>query len=150
MDEILKLSMANAGIKHDSGKPDLSIVPLALEEACARAFTFGAGKYGRNNYKNGLQYTRLLAAAFRHLKAWNEISTGDPESGLSHLDHAIASLAMLAVSEAEPFLKEKYDDRDLHENSQISKSRGSNGLAARLLSGERFASSARSGNDGTE
>lgn len=115
------LTLANAGIKvevggkkYDGGKLDLTLVPLALEEACARALSFGAGKYGRNNYRGGIRYTRVLAACLRHLRAWNERRDTDPESGLSHLDHAVACLAMLAVYESVPELKTKFDDRDLN------------------------------------
>lgn len=128
----LALSAANAGLKYDNGKPDLSIVPLALETACARAFEFGANKYGRNNYRHGLKYTRLIAAALRHIKAWNEVEDLDLESGLSHLDHAIACLAMLAVSENSIENSEKYDDRDLHyQDNKASKDRGAERLASR-------------------
>jgi hypothetical protein len=101
------------GKKHDAGKPDLTLVPLALEEACARALGFGAGKYGRNNFKGGIKYTRVLAACLRHLRAWNERRDNDEESGLSHLDHAVACLAMLAHYESAPDLKARFDDRDL-------------------------------------
>lgn len=135
MDDALKLSIANSGIKYDSGKPDLSIVPVALENACARALTFGANKYGRNNYRKGINFSRNIAAAQRHLKAWNELETLDPESGLSHLDHAIACLAMLAVHEANNELSEKHDDRDIHQNSQASEIGGLDRVATGLLSG---------------
>jgi hypothetical protein len=106
-----------AGLKYDSEKHDLSIVPLALDEACARALTFGANKYGRNNYRGGMQYTRLIAACMRHLKAWNERESNDSESSLSHLDHAVACLAMLCVMESTPSLKSAYDNRDLNEDN---------------------------------
>ncbi len=103
-----------SGIKHDTGKVDLSIVPEALDYAAARVFSFGATKYGRNNFRGGILYTRVLAAALRHLKAWNEREDNDQESGLSHLDHAITCLAMLAHYESSPTLKQTYDDRDLN------------------------------------
>lgn len=105
-----------SGLKHDTGKTDLSIVPEALDYAAARALTFGASKYGRNNFKGGIDYTRILGAALRHLKAWNEREDNDPESGLSHLDHAIACLAMLAVYETTSALKQEFDDRDLNKS----------------------------------
>lgn len=105
-----------SGLKHDTGKGDLSIVPEALDYAAARALTFGASKYGRNNYKGGIDYTRVLAAALRHLKSWNEREDNDPESDLSHLDHAIACMAMLAYYETTPELKQEFDDRDLNKS----------------------------------
>lgn len=84
-----------AAIKNDSEKPDLSLIPRPAMEAIARALMFGEKKYHRYNYLKGMEYHRLVAAAMRHLTAWQDGETLDPESGLSHLDHATASLAML-------------------------------------------------------
>lgn len=83
------------GLKHDSDKPDMSLFPRGAIEAGARAFMFGEKKYSRNNWRNGISKERLMAATLRHLFAWNDGELKDPESGLSHLDHAQASLAML-------------------------------------------------------
>lgn len=84
-----------SGTKNDKDKVDLSLVPLPVMEAMGRAFMFGAGKYGRYNYTQGFETHRLIAACLRHLGAWQEGEDLDPESGLSHLDHAITCLAML-------------------------------------------------------
>jgi Domain of unknown function (DUF5664) len=84
--------------KYDEHKPDLSLVPRELMDAAARAFMFGAQKYGRYNYKlGGFEWHRLIAAALRHITAYNEGEDKDPESGLSHLDHAAATIGMLLV-----------------------------------------------------
>jgi hypothetical protein len=88
---------ATAALKHDSAKVDLSLVPLEAMEGIARAMTYGAKKYSRGNYRlSGMEWTRLAAACARHLFAWLAGEDLDPESGLSHIDHAQASLAMLA------------------------------------------------------
>lgn len=105
-----------SGLKDDTGKTDLSIVPEALDYAAARALSFGASKYGRNNFRGGISYTRVIGAALRHLKAWNERGDTDSESGLSHLDHAIACLAMLSFYETSPKLKQDFDDRDINKS----------------------------------
>jgi len=83
------------GTKHDSGKPPLSIIPRCALEAEAEAFAHGARKYGRGNYKNGFDWSRLIDATMRHVVAFNAGENLDAESGLSHLAHARASLAML-------------------------------------------------------
>lgn len=88
-----------AGKKFDGGKPDLTLCPKAALEAMAEAFMYGEKKYGRNNYKQGLESHRLLAAAMRHLVDYKDVSTNDPESGRSHLGHALASIAMLLECE---------------------------------------------------
>jgi hypothetical protein len=53
---------------------------------------FGARKYSRDNWKNGFKVTRSCAAALRHIFQFLSGETLDPESGLSHLGHAVASL----------------------------------------------------------
>lgn len=83
------------GIKHDSGKTDLSLIPLAAIESEARALMFGEKKYGRYNYTAGFESSRLVAAALRHIYSYNNGSTFDSESGLHHIGHARACLAML-------------------------------------------------------
>lgn len=83
------------GIKHDTGKPDLSHISLELAEVVARVREFGAKKYARNNWRIGFKYTRSVAAALRHVMAFNEGQDLDPESGLSHIGHAICCLEHL-------------------------------------------------------
>jgi hypothetical protein len=90
---------ANAalGTKNDAGKPDLSLFPREAIEAGSRAFMFGEKKYARDNWRKGISKERLVAATLRHLFAWKDGELSDPESNLSHLDHAMASLAMLVT-----------------------------------------------------
>ena len=82
-------------VKYDQDKPDLSLVPKSLRESAARAFMYGEQKYSRDNWRKGMKWHRLYSALNRHLDAWWDGEVLDPESGLSHLDHAAASLAML-------------------------------------------------------
>lgn len=81
-----------SGIKHDTGKPDLSQVSRELVELLARVRMFGEQKYSRSNWKLGFKVTRSCAATLRHIFAFLSGETDDPESGLSHLGHAAASL----------------------------------------------------------
>lgn len=94
-DTLAKLE--DAGLKHDSEKPDLSLLPREFLEEVARAFQHGEKKYGRYNYLNGLSWNRVVAASLRHITAFNDGEDADPESGLSHLSHAGACIAMLLV-----------------------------------------------------
>jgi hypothetical protein len=97
------------GTKHDNGKPDLSLLPFKALEDVARVMMFGANKYGRGNYKQGLQVTRLLAAAIRHIGAFAEREDKDPESGLPHVAHAVTNLLFIMyMLENKPAM----DDRD--------------------------------------
>ncbi len=83
------------GVKHDAGKPDLSHISLELVEVVARVREFGAKKYARNNWRKGFKYTRSIAAALRHIFAFNEGQDLDPESGITHIGHAICCLEHL-------------------------------------------------------
>jgi hypothetical protein len=84
------------GIKHDKGKPQMSLVSYESIAAEARAMTYGKDKYGRNNYKQGIEYTRIVDACIRHLTAWTGGEDNDPESSLNHIDHAKACLGILS------------------------------------------------------
>lgn len=82
-------------IKHDSSKPDLTLVPPELIEQVAVVMGFGAKKYGRNNWKDGMEQSRYLAAAMRHINSLLKGEEFDSESGLSHIAHAATNLAFL-------------------------------------------------------
>lgn len=101
----------NVGVKNDSGKPSISLIPKDAIWGMAQALTFGAKKYGRHNFRNGIAFSRLADAAERHLTAWMEGEIVDSESGLSHLDHALASLAMLKFMDVN---RQDMDDRWLN------------------------------------
>lgn len=87
------------GTKHDAGKPDLTLLPQEALHSIARAFEYGARKYTRGNYKKGMAYSRVLAAAFRHGFAYASGEKLDSESGLSHLAHMGACVCMLLFYE---------------------------------------------------
>ena len=91
------------GSKHDSGKPLMGAVPPNALLAVARVLTFGAEKYGRDNWRQVVNAeTRYLDAALRHINAYQRGEAVDLESGESHLAHAVCSLMfMLELEEGE-------------------------------------------------
>lgn len=91
-DDALVCETAN---KHDQGKPPIGLIPASalLEEAAVMGY--GEKKYGRDNWRKGLQWTRAADAALRHILAWQEGQDFDPETGLHHLAHARANMAFL-------------------------------------------------------
>jgi hypothetical protein len=75
------------GLKHDQGKVPLDLLdPLALD-GLGRVLQFGAQKYAAHNWRGGISYSRLIAAALRHTFAIMRGEDLDPESGLPHVDH---------------------------------------------------------------
>lgn len=103
-----------SGVKHDQEKPDMSLLSPYAMEAIARVMTFGAKKYSRDNWRGGIAYSRLIAAAMRHISAFNRGEDIDPESGLSHISHALCCLMM--VSEFE-HTQTELDDRYFKEKN---------------------------------
>lgn len=80
-------------VKKDEGKYDPTMLTIEMIELVSKVRMFGAKKYARNNFKiTGFKYTRSLAAALRHIFAYLSGEDNDPESGLSHLGHAICCL----------------------------------------------------------
>lgn len=78
-----------------AGKVRLDLVPTAAVEQVAAVLTFGARKYGDNNWCRGARWGRYYAAALRHVFAWWRGEDRDPETGLSHLAHAVCCLLFL-------------------------------------------------------
>lgn len=83
------------GHKDDAGKTPLSLVPVEPLLLWGDVHQYGALKYGRDNWRGGMPYTRLYDALQRHLLAWLSGEDCDPESGKPHLGHALTTLGML-------------------------------------------------------
>lgn len=77
-----------------------SVLPLQALGGAALALLEGARKYGRHNYRPaGVRASIYIDAVMaRHIPAWWEGQDIDPDSGLNHIDKAIASLLVLRDS----------------------------------------------------
>jgi hypothetical protein len=61
----------------------------------------GALKYGRSNWReSGVRYSIYVDALRRHVNALFEGEDLDPDSGLPHLSHALACLAIVVDAQA--------------------------------------------------
>lgn len=77
-------------------KIPLHLVPPSAIHALANAFADGAQKYGPFNWREKkISATVYYAAALRHLTAWYDGEENARDSGKSHLDHALACIAMI-------------------------------------------------------
>ena len=86
------------GLKFDASKPDWSLLPLKELEPVIRVLEFGANKYERDNWKtvsNAPQ--RYFSATLRHLAAYQTGEKNDPETGESHLSHALCCLIFISA-----------------------------------------------------
>lgn len=81
------------GVKYDGEKPKMHLLPPKAINEVAKVLTFGAQKYDEENWRKleDLQ-SRYSSGALRHIFAHLDSEDLDPESGLSHLAHAICCL----------------------------------------------------------
>lgn len=88
--------MKVVGKKFDSYLNQLELIPPEAVEGIGEVLTFGASKYGPDNWKH-LENAkdRYFGAILRHLYAWRRGEAIDPDSGLSHMKHVAANASIL-------------------------------------------------------
>jgi len=88
------------GVKHDSGKPRFSLLPLDEVWDVVDVLEHGSKKYKPDNWKyvalEDESNMRYYDACLRHLTAWQKGEILDSESGLPHLAHATCCLLFQA------------------------------------------------------
>lgn len=88
--------------KNDEGKLRYDLIPPIPLEELVYVYTEGAKKYDDWNWRLGTKWSRIYAAAMRHLQAWwSSQADRDPENG----QHPLASVAwcMLTLMEYDHF-----------------------------------------------
>lgn len=96
----MKKHKQEVGLKHDSGKPRYSLLPLGTINKVIQVLEYGAKKYSENNWmKVPDSKHRYFDATMRHIDAWWKGETYDSESGLPHLAHAAACILFLLFLE---------------------------------------------------
>lgn len=88
-------------------KVPLEVVPDSAVVALALAFTEGALKYGRYNWRvAGVRASTYRSALQRHIASWWNGENVDPDTGVPHLANAMACIAVMFDAE----LCEKLND----------------------------------------
>ncbi len=88
-------------------KAPMSTVSAAVLMEVGVAMLEGASKYGRHNYRAaGVRASVYYDALMRHAMAWWEGEDLDPDSGMSHITKAIATLVVLR----DAMLQDKFTD----------------------------------------
>lgn len=81
---------------YDEGKPPLAHLPWDGLRAVSNVQEYGHQKYGDfYNYKKGMEESRNISCAIRHLAAYMAGETLDPESKQSHLAHAACRILFI-------------------------------------------------------
>lgn len=75
--------------------PDMGGEPELSQNATCPACGSKCICTGAHNWRKGFVWTRLIAAAFRHLKAILQCEDIDPESGEPHAAHLMCCVAFL-------------------------------------------------------
>ena len=100
--------------KNDKEKVRLSLIPPTALLEVGKVFTYGANKYGTNNWRKIQrdEYYRLIDAALRHLNAYQRREEIDRESNLHHLAHTAANILMLLEKELDDQVRATADGLD--------------------------------------
>ena len=85
--------MTDKALTYDDNKPPLANLPPEGLRSVARVQAYGHRKYKDfNNYRKGMEISRNLSCAMRHIMAYMDGEDLDPESGETHLAHAATRL----------------------------------------------------------
>ena len=98
-----------SAMKFDGDKLPVNLLSTEALNQTAAVLKFGADKYHAHNWRDGFVWSRPLAAAMRHIMAFNDGEDKDPESGLSHLAHAACCIMfLLEFEKTHPELDDRY------------------------------------------
>jgi hypothetical protein len=91
--DLKKVKEIMDGKKYDEEKAKLYLLPPKSILEVGKVLTYGADKYDAENWRkvDDLQ-NRYTSAALRHIFAHIDGEADDPETGLSHLAHAMCCL----------------------------------------------------------
>ena len=118
--EKIKAIENKEAIKFDQDKLPLNLLSTEALNQTAAVLKFGAQKYAEHNWRAGFMWSRPLAAAMRHIMAFNDGEDKDPESGLSHLAHAACCIMfLLEFEKTHPHLDDRYK-RDVPQTPKAS------------------------------
>lgn len=98
----------DAARKNDSEKLRVDLIPVGPLKNLADVYTKGAKKYGDNNWRKGMKWSRFYGALIRHILEWWDGEEYDKEDGQHHLDSvAFCAFALREYVKTHP----EFDDR---------------------------------------
>jgi|TARA_R110000744_G_scaffold344397_1_gene449772 hypothetical protein len=90
--------VADQAMRYNDGKMSWELVDFKSLEPMVEVLMFGASKYSPNNWKKGQPTSEILGSLLRHLIAYQDGETVDPESNKHHLGHAMCNLMFLVYN----------------------------------------------------
>lgn len=95
MEDKKESKVDGGGMRFNSNKAELHQVPTSVINGIAKVLMYGAQKYEKGNFRRGMKWTTPYDCLTRHMMLWLDGEELDEESGLPHLYHAAANIAML-------------------------------------------------------
>jgi hypothetical protein len=95
-------------LRFNDGKLQWSLVDFESLEPMVKVLEFGAKKYAPENWRKGLETTKIIESMLRHTFALLRGEDNDPESGIEHVGHIQCNAMFLAKMLKDP----KWDNRD--------------------------------------
>ncbi len=96
--------------KHDAEKTRVELLPVSALLKASEVFQHGAEKYSPWSWLDVHPWApRYYASTIRHLFAWRRGERMDPDSGLSHLSHALTNLMIMVHLEEEEYGRQSKD-----------------------------------------
>lgn len=102
--------MTEKATHYSQDKSGVDQIPTEVLMEWGEVFTYGEKKYARNNWKKGTDWHEFYGSALRHLYKWWNGEDIDPETGLSHLAHALWNVGALRYYQRREI---GTDDRDV-------------------------------------
>lgn len=93
--DIISRVKSEGAMRFNDGKLEWSLVDFKSLEPMVRVLEMGAKKYSRDNWRKGLETTKIVESTLRHLFAFLDGENLDKESQLSHVAHAQCNLMFL-------------------------------------------------------
>lgn len=103
--------LASGGTRADKGKPAMHLIPPDVLIELGKLFELGARKYSPDNWRRGMDYSRMYSSLMRHILYWWAGEDFDPVDGQHHLDSVIWGAVCLRYFELHRDNYWEFDDR---------------------------------------
>ena len=90
---------AATGLRYDTGKLRLDLIPPEWLESLGGVLTKGSIKYAPRNWEQGMAWSKCWGPLLRHCVKWLGGERLDPETGEHHLAHVAWNALALLVYE---------------------------------------------------
>ena len=86
---------STGGQKDTAEKLRMDLIPPEIDKAYAEVLGFGTEKYDDRNWERGIPFSQCIAAARRHLNAFQLGEDINEESSLHHMQHMLFWVAAI-------------------------------------------------------